>query len=66
MKRRDLPAIEAPANPPTNSILRVRMFSSCREIPQARTVARGIRSVKVKLSPRGVSELGPFFPQQQT
>jgi hypothetical protein len=35
-----LPAIEAPANPPTNSILRVRMFSSCREIPQARTAAR--------------------------
>jgi hypothetical protein len=31
MKRRDLPAIEAPANPPTNSILRVRMFSSCRD-----------------------------------
>jgi len=37
-----LPAIEAPANPPTNAILRVRMFSSvsCWEIPQARTAAR--------------------------
>src|SRR5260370_33811611 len=37
-----LPAIEAPANPPRNAILRVRMFSSvsCWEIPQARTAAR--------------------------
>jgi hypothetical protein len=36
-----LPAIGAPANPPTNAILRVRMFASvsCWEIPQARTAA---------------------------
>jgi hypothetical protein len=33
-----LPAIKVPANPPTNAILRVRMFSSvsCWEIPQAK------------------------------
>jgi hypothetical protein len=45
-----LPAIEAPANPPTNAILGVRVFSSvsCWEIPQARTAARA------ELGPLGV------------
>jgi hypothetical protein len=65
----ELPAIEAPANPPTNAILRVRMFSSvsCWEIPQARTAARA------ELGPRGVNRvvvtLGrplPIYPDKQT
>jgi len=45
-----LPAIKGPANPPTNAILRVRMFSSvsCWEIPQARTAARA------ELGPLGI------------
>jgi hypothetical protein len=35
-----LPAIKVPANPPTNAILRVRMFSSVSwEVPQAKTAS---------------------------
>jgi hypothetical protein len=40
------------------------MFFSCRELPQARTAAE-LGPLRSNSALRGVSELGPLFPQQQ-